>query len=103
MTIREALRELDLWGAAAVFSLTDYEDSHKHMLRLIKDWKDLVNQVRARVSRQPGACSCVTSTRCVRSHVKEMKVLLQSFVVGLIITIIIRVVCHHNNMLNSPM
>ena len=47
VTIREALRELDLWGAAAVFSLTDYEDSHKHMLRLIKDWKDLVNQVRA--------------------------------------------------------
>ncbi len=45
VTIREALRELDLWGAGAVFALTEYEDSHKHKLQLIKDWKDLVNQV----------------------------------------------------------
>ena len=46
VTIREALRELDLWGAGATFTLTEYEDSHKHKLMLIKDWKDLVNQVR---------------------------------------------------------
>ena len=45
VTIREALRELDLWGAGAVFALTEYEDSGKHTLMLIKDWKDLVNQV----------------------------------------------------------
>ncbi len=45
VTIREALRELDIWGAGATFSLTDYEDSHKHLIKLIKDWKDLVNQV----------------------------------------------------------
>ena len=45
MTIREALRELDLWGAGAVFALADYEDSHKHKMQVIKDWKDLVNQV----------------------------------------------------------
>ena len=45
VTIREALRELDLWGAGAIFQLTDYEDSNKSTLRLIKDWKDLVNQV----------------------------------------------------------
>ena len=45
MTIREALRELDLWGAGATFQLTEYEDSNKRSLSLIKDWKDLVNQV----------------------------------------------------------
>ncbi|CAH2225380.1 cytoplasmic dynein 2 heavy chain 1 [Pelobates cultripes] len=45
VTIREALRELDLWGAAAVFTLTDYEDSQGRTIKLIKDWKDIVNQV----------------------------------------------------------
>ncbi|XP_052794024.1 cytoplasmic dynein 2 heavy chain 1-like isoform X3 [Mya arenaria] len=45
VTIREAIRELDLWGAAAQFSLTEYEDSNKNVIHLIKDWKDLVNQV----------------------------------------------------------
>lgn len=45
VTIREALRELDLWGAAATFNLTEYTDSSKRTLTLIKDWKDVVNQV----------------------------------------------------------
>ncbi len=45
VTIREALRELDLWGAGAVFALTEYEDSGKRKIQLIKDWKDLVNSV----------------------------------------------------------
>uniref|UniRef100_A0A672TN04 Cytoplasmic dynein 2 heavy chain 1 n=1 Tax=Strigops habroptila TaxID=2489341 RepID=A0A672TN04_STRHB len=45
VTIREALRELELWGAGAVFTLTDYEDSQGKTIRLIKDWKDIVNQV----------------------------------------------------------
>lgn len=45
VTIREALRELELWGIGAVFSLTDYEDSQSRMIKLIKDWKDIVNQV----------------------------------------------------------
>jgi len=45
VTIREAIRELDLWGAGAVFSQTDYEDSNKNSITLIKDWKDLVSQV----------------------------------------------------------
>lgn len=47
MTIREALRELDLWGAAATFNLTEYTDSSRRTLTLIKDWKDVVNQVSA--------------------------------------------------------
>ena len=45
VTIREAIRELDLWGAAAQFTLTEYDDSNKNTLHLIKDWKELVNQV----------------------------------------------------------
>lgn len=39
------MRELDLWGVGAVFSLTDYEDSQNRTIKLIKDWKDIVNQV----------------------------------------------------------
>uniref|UniRef100_A0A9J7YQK8 Cytoplasmic dynein 2 heavy chain 1 n=1 Tax=Cyprinus carpio carpio TaxID=630221 RepID=A0A9J7YQK8_CYPCA len=45
VTIREALRELELWGAGACFTLTDYTDSQGGSLRLIKDWRDMVNQV----------------------------------------------------------
>lgn len=45
MTIREALRELDLWGAGASFTLTDYVGSGGVTIKLIKDWKDMVNQV----------------------------------------------------------
>ena len=45
VTIREALKELNLWGASTVFALTKYEDSHKHQMNLIKDWKDLINAV----------------------------------------------------------
>ncbi|XP_075054902.1 cytoplasmic dynein 2 heavy chain 1 [Mixophyes fleayi] len=45
ITIREALRELDIWGTGSVFTLTDYEDSQRRTIKLIKDWKDIVNQV----------------------------------------------------------
>ncbi|NXA12552.1 DYHC2 protein, partial [Sapayoa aenigma] len=45
ITIREALRELELWGVGAVFILTDYEGSQGKTIKLIKDWKDIVNQV----------------------------------------------------------
>jgi len=45
VTIREALKELDLWGAGATFSLTSYTDTNKKDLQLIKDWRDLFNQV----------------------------------------------------------
>uniref|UniRef100_A0A4W3JMF3 Cytoplasmic dynein 2 heavy chain 1 n=1 Tax=Callorhinchus milii TaxID=7868 RepID=A0A4W3JMF3_CALMI len=45
VSIREALRELDIWGAGAVFMMTDYQDSQNKTIKLIKDWKDIVNQV----------------------------------------------------------
>lgn len=45
VSIREALKELELWGASTTFSLTGYQDSAEKQLSIIKDWKDLVNQV----------------------------------------------------------
>ncbi|XP_070553238.1 cytoplasmic dynein 2 heavy chain 1-like isoform X2 [Ptychodera flava] len=45
VSIREAIRELELWGAGAMFQVTEYTDSQDQPLTLIKDWKELVNQV----------------------------------------------------------
>ena len=45
MSIRDALREMELWGAGAVFSLTKYADTNGSEVMLIKDWRDLFNQV----------------------------------------------------------
>jgi dynein heavy chain 2 len=44
-TIREALQELDLWGAKSVFSLSDYVDTKNRQLSLIKDWKETITQI----------------------------------------------------------
>ena len=45
VSIRDALREMELWGAGAVFSLTTYSDTNGNDVSLIKDWRDLFNQV----------------------------------------------------------
>ncbi len=45
VSIREALRELEMWGASTNFSLTPYQDSSGRELSIIRDWKELVNQV----------------------------------------------------------
>ncbi len=44
-SIREALRELELWGAAAQFVLTKFQDSKSQEAPIIKDWKDLFSAV----------------------------------------------------------
>ena len=44
-TIREALRELENWGAAAQFSLIEYSDIKQQKMQVIKDWKDLFTQI----------------------------------------------------------
>ncbi|VDP84192.1 unnamed protein product [Echinostoma caproni] len=44
VVVREALQELDVWGAGATFTLTDYTDSAGHTVCLVKDWKDIVSQ-----------------------------------------------------------
>ncbi|TPX62627.1 hypothetical protein PhCBS80983_g00247 [Powellomyces hirtus] len=45
ISIREAIQELDMWGAGAIFALTDYQDVKGSNVQLIKDWKDLLTQV----------------------------------------------------------
>ena len=45
VSIREALRELEMWGAGCAFSLTPYTDSSQKDMNIIRDWKELVNQV----------------------------------------------------------
>lgn len=44
-SIREALRELELWSAGAQFTLTDFQDSKNAKVPIIKDWKDQFSQV----------------------------------------------------------
>ena len=44
-SIREALRELELWSAGAQFTLTEFQDSKSTKVPIIKDWKDLFSQV----------------------------------------------------------
>ncbi|CAF0769940.1 unnamed protein product [Adineta steineri] len=44
-TIREALYELETWGAGAQFLLTDYIDIKQQKIQIIKDWKDLFTQI----------------------------------------------------------
>ncbi len=56
VSIREALRELELWGAAATFNLTAYSDSARKELTIIKDWKELVNEVRVQLSNLNAIC-----------------------------------------------
>jgi hypothetical protein len=41
----EAIRELELWGAQAQFTLVDYTDNRGAHIKVIKDWKDVLNQV----------------------------------------------------------
>ncbi|KAI4889837.1 hypothetical protein NFI96_027314, partial [Prochilodus magdalenae] len=45
VSIREALRELELWGAGACFSLLEYRDSSGAQLSLIRDWREVFSQV----------------------------------------------------------
>ncbi|KAI8621722.1 dynein heavy chain and region D6 of dynein motor-domain-containing protein [Chytriomyces sp. MP71] len=45
VAIREALSELDMWGAGAVFALSDYQDAKGSHLKIVKDWKETMAQV----------------------------------------------------------
>ncbi|KAJ3022561.1 Cytoplasmic dynein 2 heavy chain 1 [Thoreauomyces humboldtii] len=45
ISIREAIQELDVWGAGTSFTLTDYQDVKGTNVQLIKDWRDLLTQV----------------------------------------------------------
>ncbi|KAA3681038.1 dynein heavy chain 2, cytosolic [Paragonimus westermani] len=45
VVVREALQDLDVWGAGATFTLTEYVDTSGQVVHLIKNWKDIVGQV----------------------------------------------------------
>lgn len=45
ISIREALSELDMWGASAQYSLSDYLEAKGKTVKLVKDWKDLISKV----------------------------------------------------------
>ncbi|KAK4472017.1 hypothetical protein MN116_005393, partial [Schistosoma mekongi] len=45
IVVREALQELDLWGASTTFTLTEFVDSSGQTVYLVKDWKEIVSQV----------------------------------------------------------
>ena len=82
MSIREALRELELWGVGANFSLTGYQDSATKELSIIKDWKELVNQVRR-------TCLCW----CTRSEAVATRTYNWNTAVSMFSVCIIMLVC----------
>jgi dynein heavy chain 2 len=43
--IRDALQELDIWGASALFALLDYQTGDGRSIKLIKEWKETLTQV----------------------------------------------------------
>ena len=75
VSIREALRELELWGAAAEFSLTDYQDSANRDVKIIKDWKELVNQVGTYVC----VCVCVYHAQTYLGVTPQHQLLILTF------------------------
>jgi dynein heavy chain 2, cytosolic len=44
-SIREAMKELELWSASASFNNTEFQDSKLVKVSIIKDWKDIFSQV----------------------------------------------------------
>lgn len=44
--VRQALNELDQWEVQTFFTLTDHVDSQKNPIKLIKDYKEILNKVR---------------------------------------------------------
>ena len=45
VAIRDAIRDLDAWGATTTFSLKDHTDTNDRQLKLINNWKDIITQV----------------------------------------------------------
>ncbi|KAL3106806.1 hypothetical protein niasHT_016161 [Heterodera trifolii] len=46
VSIREAIQELEMWAAQAEFALVDYRHSDGTALKVVKEWKTVLNQVR---------------------------------------------------------
>uniref|UniRef100_A0A914XX81 Cytoplasmic dynein 2 heavy chain 1 n=1 Tax=Panagrolaimus superbus TaxID=310955 RepID=A0A914XX81_9BILA len=46
VAIREAIQELEVWAAQAEFNLTEYKHSNGQTIKIIKEWKEAINQVK---------------------------------------------------------
>ncbi|KAK0416096.1 hypothetical protein QR680_012296 [Steinernema hermaphroditum] len=46
VTIREAIQELELWAAQTEFHLTEYKHTNGSIVKVIKEWRDSINQVK---------------------------------------------------------
>ncbi|KAI8810783.1 dynein heavy chain and region D6 of dynein motor-domain-containing protein [Cladochytrium replicatum] len=44
-TIRDAINELEMWGATAIFALTKYDSVKGKSVVIVKDWKDVLTSV----------------------------------------------------------
>lgn len=45
LSIREALKELELWGSKATFTLSPFENSQLQTVQIIKGWSDVIQEV----------------------------------------------------------
>ena len=45
VSLREAIQDLDIWGASQRFSLIPYQTGNSEQMYLIKEWKDVLNQI----------------------------------------------------------
>jgi dynein heavy chain 2 len=45
VSIREAIQELEIWGASACFTLFEHKDTRQCSIYLIKDWKETLTQI----------------------------------------------------------
>jgi dynein heavy chain 2, cytosolic len=45
IAIRDALHELEIWGASATFSVSEYTDAKGQAIQVIKEWKEILTQV----------------------------------------------------------
>uniref|UniRef100_A0AC35UGK5 Cytoplasmic dynein 2 heavy chain 1 n=1 Tax=Rhabditophanes sp. KR3021 TaxID=114890 RepID=A0AC35UGK5_9BILA len=46
VAMREAIQEIELWAAQAEFNLTEYKHSNNQVIKIVKEWKESVNQVK---------------------------------------------------------
>ena len=45
LSIREALKELEIWGSKAAFAFSSFEDSQHHSVQIIRGWSDIIQEV----------------------------------------------------------
>ncbi|KAI8842138.1 dynein heavy chain and region D6 of dynein motor-domain-containing protein [Chytridium lagenaria] len=72
VAIREALQELDMWGAGSVFALLEYQDAKNTSIKIIKDWKETMTQVGDNQSLLAVVKGLVSNPNVIQSHLKKL-------------------------------